>query len=120
MNLVVLRGTLTRPPELRELRSGEQLVTYDLSVPRVDGGAAESVPVVWHSPPPSAAELAVHTQVVVIGRVRRRFFRAAGAIQSRTEVVAAKVLPTRRAKAAERAVSEALLEAEDLFTGSAA
>ena len=52
--------------------------------------------------------------------VRRRFFRAGGSTQSRTEVVADKVIPVRRAKAAERAVAEALAAAEELWFGSAA
>ena len=34
-------------------------------------------------------------EVVVVGRARRRFFRAGGATASRTEVVAAQVCPVR-------------------------
>jgi single-strand DNA-binding protein len=47
--------------------------------------------------------------VVVTGRVRRRFFRAGGYTQSRTEVVADAVVPTRRRKRVD-AVLEAVLE----------
>src|SRR5687767_3933601 len=111
MNLVVLRGALSRPPEVRDLRSGDVVVSYDVTVPGREGAAAESVPVVWFAPPAGAAELAADTQVVVVGRVRRRFFRAGGSTQSRTEVVADKVIPARRAKAAERAVLDALTAA---------
>lgn len=120
MNLVVLRGVLSRPPEVRDLRSGDVVVSYDLTVPGRDGGPNESVPVAWFAPPASAADLQPDTEVVVVGRVRRRFFKAGGAVQSRTEVVADKVLPTRRAKAAERAVAEALAGAEEAWIGSAA
>jgi single-strand DNA-binding protein len=120
MNLVVLRGALSRPPEARELRSGDVMVTYDVTVPGRDGGPNESVPVVWFAPPASAADLQPETEVVVVGRVRRRFFQSGGATMSRTEVVADKVIPTRRAKAAERAVADALAEAEEVWIGSAA
>jgi single-strand DNA-binding protein len=87
MNVVVLHGTLTRVPEVRVLASGERLVAYELRVRRGEG-RAESVPVVWPDPPAAAANLAEGAAVVVVGRVRRRFFRTGGATQSRTEVVA--------------------------------
>jgi single-strand DNA-binding protein len=120
MNVVVLRGALSRPPEVRELRSGDVLVTYEVTVPGRDGGPAESVPVVWFTPPAGAADLAADTEVVVTGRVKRRFFRSGGATLSRTEVIADKVIPTRRAKVAERAVATALADAEEAWIGSAA
>ena len=120
MNLVVLRGALSRPPEARALRSGDVLVSYEVTVPGGDGGPAESVPVVWFAPPAGAADHAVDAEVVVIGRVRRRFFQAGGSTQSRTEVVAARVIPTRRAKAVERAVADALAAAEEAFIAPAA
>lgn len=120
MNLVVLRGALSRPPEVRDLRSGEVLVTYEVTVPGRVGTPAESVPVVWFAPPAGAAELEADAEVVVVGRVRRRFFRAGGTTQSRTEVVADKVIPARRIKAAQRAVANALAEAEEAFIAPAA
>jgi single-strand DNA-binding protein len=42
-----------------------------------------------------------------VGRVRRRFFRAGGTTQSRTEVVADSVVPARQAKRARAAVEKA-------------
>lgn len=120
MNLVILRGALARPPEVRDLRSGDVVVEYDVVVPGREGGATEHVPVVWFAPPAGATDLEPDTAVVVVGRVRRRFFRAGGSTQSRTEVVADKVLPARRAKAAERAVLDALAGAEEAFIAPAA
>jgi hypothetical protein len=120
MNLVVLRGTLSRPPVTRDLRSGDLLVTYDVTVPGRDGEPATSVPVVWFAPSPGAADLDAGTAVVVVGTVRRRFFGAGGVTRSRTEVVADKVLRAARTKAAERAVLDALVAAEEAFTGSSA
>ena len=46
-------------------------------------------------------------QVVVIGTVQRRFFRVAGATQSRTEVVADQVIPARRARSVRSAIAAA-------------
>ena len=75
-NVVALVGHLARPAEVRELPSGDRMVTYEVTVPR-QGERAESVPVVWFEAPARAAELPVNEQVVVVGRVRRRFFRTA-------------------------------------------
>jgi single-strand DNA-binding protein len=104
MNVTVLQGCLSRPPERRELPSGDVVVNYELTVPAAEGRPAESVPVVWPDPPSAAASYEPEDAVVVIGRVRRRFFRAGGVTQSRTEVVAAHVVPARQAKRVERLV----------------
>jgi single-strand DNA-binding protein len=96
MNVVIVRGRLSRPPEHRDLPSGDTVVSYEVTVER-PGERSESVPVVWHAPPPRALDLEPDTEVVAVGRVRRRFFRARGAIQSRTEVVADAVVPARQA-----------------------
>src|SRR5436190_17895585 len=97
MNVVALRGRLARPAEQRVLPSGELLVAYEVTIPR-PGERAETVPVVWFNPSGRAAELDTDEHVVVVGRVRRRFFRAGGGTGSRTEVVADAVVPTRQAK----------------------
>ncbi|HEX2063325.1 MAG TPA: single-stranded DNA-binding protein [Acidimicrobiales bacterium] len=112
MNVVVLRGRLARPSELRVLPSGDQLLTLEVSTIR-PGARAESVPVVWPEAPAAASNLDVDQEVVVVGRVRRRFFRAAGRTESRTEVVADVVLgsPTgKRARAALQAAAGRLLD----------
>ncbi len=106
LNMVMLRGRLSRPAELRVLPSGDRLVALELSVPR-SGAKTESVPVVWHDAPAVAEALDVNQAVVVLGRVRRRFFRAGGATQSRTEVVAETVIPARQAKRARSLVAKA-------------
>jgi single-strand DNA-binding protein len=106
LNVVVAAGRLTRPAELRVLPSGDRLVTMELTVPR-DEGRAESVPISWFGAPARAADLDVDEEVIVVGRVRRRFFRAGGVTQSRTEVVADEVVPTRLAKRAAAALDRA-------------
>jgi single-strand DNA-binding protein len=107
INLTVLVGTLSRPPELRPLPSGDDVLTLDLTV-RSEGSPAESVPVAWFAPTPAATGWGVGEEVLVVGRTRRRFFRAGGSTQSRTEVVASAAVPTRRGAAARRALRAAL------------
>lgn len=84
-NLVVLRGTLSSEPRARVLPSGDELLSYEITTDVADGRA--SAPVVWFSPrrPPVVHE---GDDVVAVGVIRRRFFRAGGAASSRTEVVA--------------------------------
>ena len=91
INLVVLEGVLARPAQDLELPSGSRLLSLEVTVRR-DEGAAEPVPVAWFDPPAWATALDGGAGVVVLGRVRRRFFRAGGVTQSRTEVVASKVV----------------------------
>jgi single-strand DNA-binding protein len=104
-NLVVLRGTLAAEARLRELPSGSVLGQFDVTT-RDDGGT-QSVPVAWFDPPASLGDLEAGAKLVVVGCVRRRFFRAGGATQSRTEVVAEKVIPVRRARDVKRALEAA-------------
>ena len=105
-NVVVLVGRLARPAEARELPSGDRLVAYEVTVDR-EGARAETVPVVWFGAPASAVDHDVDERMVVVGRVRRRFFRAGGGTQSRTEVVAEDVVNVRHGKRAAAALSRA-------------
>jgi single-strand DNA-binding protein len=98
-NVVVLSGTVRSEPIGRALPSGSTVVQFDVATTVLDGTTSHSVsvPVAWADP--SATSLASVTEgsnVVVIGTVRRRFFRVGGATQSRTEVVAESVLLARR------------------------
>jgi single-stranded DNA-binding protein len=108
MNVVVLQGKLSRAPEERQLRESV-LATYEVTT-RGEEGPAVTAPVVWFDPPAAAWNLDAGDDVTVVGEVRRRFFRSNGRTDSRTEVVATTVLPTRRkaqvAKALEHAIAE--------------
>jgi hypothetical protein len=106
-NLVLVRGTLSGPPRPRELPSGSLVVAYDVTVPRPDGSRADTVPVSWFDPPSAATALDAGEEVVVLGRVSRRFFRQAGGTGSRTDVVADAVLPLRRKAQARRVMDQA-------------
>jgi single-strand DNA-binding protein len=57
--------------------------------------------------PPAEAGFEAGDEVVVVGAVRRRFFRAGGATQSRTEVVASAVLKATQRKAVAKALTDA-------------
>jgi single-strand DNA-binding protein len=91
-SVTLVSGSLSSPAERRRLPSGDSLVTIELTS-RCGPGPAESVPVVWLDAPAWADSLAAGDRVVVVGRVRRRFFQAGGTRASRTEVVAERVVP---------------------------
>ena len=104
MNLVVLQGVVRDDPVARSLSSGQQVVSFELGVRSADE-TLESVPIVVFD---SACAVAPDDEVVVIGRVRKRFFRAGGATQSRTEVVAARVVPARRRAQVTKVLDQAI------------
>jgi single-strand DNA-binding protein len=109
-NLVVLRGRLSSDPLVRSLPSGSTVTQIELTTHCE--GASVSVPVVVES---GAVTAVAGAEVVVIGHVRRRFFRAGGATQSRTEVVAAELHPVGRRKAIQRAIARAHATTADLL-----
>ena len=120
LNVVAIRGRLSRPPEERILpTSGDRIVGLDLTVRREGAERAESVPVVIADPPASVTTLDAGAEVVVVGHVARRFFRAGGLTQSRTEVVARTVVPVRSAKKVEAALAAAAEEIEATLPSSA-
>lgn len=104
MNIVVLQGVLSSAPVTRQLASGSVVVSLELSTP-VDGAVA-SVPIAWFDPPKEVAWEA-GVELVVIGTVRRRFFRSGGLTQSRTEVVATEVVEARRRRSVDRVLAAA-------------
>ena len=105
-NLVVLRGALVNEPTARELPSGSVVVQFDVTT-RDDAGA-QSVPVAWFDPPAGGLAAATGEELVVVGSVRRRFFRTGGVTQSRTEVVARSIVKASRRRSVERAVGAAV------------
>lgn len=102
-NLVVLRGTVTSEPRARDLPSGSTVTNVEITTR--GESSTTSVPVVVLD---RSIDVVAGDDVVVVGHVRRRFFRAGGVTQSRTEVVAAHLVPARRARTVERAVAAAI------------
>ena len=94
LNLVVLHGHLSSDPRQRSLPSGDEVWSYEVTT-RADDGPAVSVPVVLgKARPPSG--LSAGDPVLLVGSVRRRFFRAGGRTASRTEVVADRLVRSSR------------------------
>ena len=87
LNLVVLCGQVSTPPTLRILPSSSRLVTLALRVPAGDG-TQTSVPIAVWEPARWVEDVEPDDVLVVLGTVRRRFFRAAGTTGSRVEVQA--------------------------------
>jgi single-strand DNA-binding protein len=108
-NVAIVRGVCSSPPELRVLPSNQHLAQLQLTT-RVDGRAM-SVPVSVLEPPAWLEELDAGDELVVLGAVRRRFFRAAGTTVSRVEIEAEVVCrgrDRRRSRGLRRRIEELL------------
>jgi len=109
-NLAVIRGTVPSEPQTRDLPAGGVVVQFDVTT-RIETNGREtnvSVPIAWNDPTPAQLGILVAgAELVVVGTVRRRFFRVGGATQSRTEVVADAVIPARRHKGVAAALRDA-------------
>jgi hypothetical protein len=89
INLSVVVGTCSGPAEIRSLASGARLATFGVRCPA--GGSGErntSVPVSVWDPAAWIETLEVGTPVVVVGRLRRRFFQRPGGVGSRVDLEA--------------------------------
>jgi single-strand DNA-binding protein len=109
VNLAVVRGHLTSPPEVRILPSGRELATLQLTTR--PSAEALSVPVAVWDPPAWLAALDTGAELVAVGSVRRRFFRSGGSTASRVELEASSVAPAgdrRRVGALRRRVDAAI------------
>ncbi len=106
VNHIVLIAKVTSPPERHTLPSGDEVVSFGVSVPRDEGGV-DAVPIqAGPAPGPGkrrgpgqigrriladAERLQPGTWVRVEGRLRRRWWAAGGMRRSRVEVAAASV-----------------------------
>lgn len=113
INYAVLRGTLSSDPEIRTLASGTTLATVQLTT-RSESGPAMSVPVSIADPSEWVTNLVAGDSVVVIGSIRRRFFRAGGATASRVEVEATDVIRAGDKRAMRRIVRHAQRVVDEL------
>lgn len=112
LNIAAALGTITNDPVVRELPSGSALLSMSVTV-RSSTSASTSLPIVWFDPPAKAQRLKKGDHVLAVGRLSRRFFRAGGSTQSRTELVAERIETTRAKVACRRMLNgiEAHLEA---------
>ena len=104
-NLAVVRGSLSGEVTTRELSAGRSVAQFDVTTR--DEAGTQTVPVAWFDPPPAGVPAAPGDQIVVVGSVRRRFFRTGGGTQSRTEVVAERVVAADRRRDVRRALEAA-------------
>jgi single-strand DNA-binding protein len=105
LNLAVLRGSLSSDPRSTDLPSGTRLVRLEVTT-RTPAGT-ESVPVSWFDPPAAAAALTAGQEVIVTGRVRRRWWGSPAGPRSQTEVVATTVTPASQKVRARRTLEVA-------------
>jgi single-strand DNA-binding protein len=108
-NVALLRGAVVGELISRDLPSGSTVVQFDVAttITAGDKTAKVSVPVSWVDPPSRALDpIEQGLDVVVVGTVRRRFFRSGGSTQSRTEVVVDAIVPARRTKQVMALVSD--------------
>ena len=82
--LAVVRGTVSSPPDVRVLPSETKLVQLQVTTRLVDEKL--SMPVSCFDPVAWVESLAPGDEIVIVGRIRRRFFRAGGATASRVEL----------------------------------
>lgn len=92
MNLVVLAGSVSAPPEHRVFESGAKLLRLLVTV-RADEPRrrVDVVPVTLWDPPAELAEVSLGRRVLVAGSVQRRFWSEEKGRKSRLEVVAQQV-----------------------------
>jgi len=87
MNTVRIEGFVVADAVRRESPSGEPWTTFHVTTTSPEG-TQDTVPVAWYHP---TFKVEAGRSVRVEGKVSTRFFRVAGATQSRCEVVARKV-----------------------------
>jgi single-stranded DNA-binding protein len=94
VNLAVLCGPCSGPAELRVLESGTRLASLAVRGPAGSGGGsgpeerATSVPVTVWDPPAWVETIEAGDVVVVVGRMRRRFYQRPGGVGSRVDLEA--------------------------------
>ena len=85
VNVGLVVGACSAVPEVRVLESGSRVASLAVRCPAPDGRAT-SVPVTVWDPPAWVAELEPGDQVVVVGSLRRRFYRGSAGVGSRVDL----------------------------------
>jgi single-stranded DNA-binding protein len=110
VNLGVLCGPCSTAPEVRVLESGTRLATLAVRCPAgpTADERATSVPVTVWDPPAWIDTLEAGEAVVVVGRLRRRFYQRPGGVGSRVDVEAEYVGRARDRRRVDAALRRAL------------
>jgi hypothetical protein len=116
VNLGVLCGPCSAPPELRVLESGTRLATLAIRCPA--GSSTDervtSVPVTVWDPPAWLETIEAGDVLVVVGRLRRRFYQRPGGVGSRVDVEAELIGRARDRRRIDAALRKALAALEAL------
>jgi single-stranded DNA-binding protein len=117
INLSVVRGLVSAPPEVRQLESGRRVAALSVRTSGTNGKDT-SVPVAVWDPPAWVEELDTGGGVIVVGKLRRRFFQtAAGGRGAKTEIEAetiARARDRKRLASIARRIDAALDELEEI------
>ena len=104
LNLAVIAGTLSAPPEIRTFESGTKLARYLVTVRSTEPRKRTDVlPIVLWDPPEAGPidELERGDRIWAVATVQRRFWSAAEGRRSRLEVIAHHVEPIPQEEEAE-------------------
>ena len=114
INLSVLCGPCSTAAEVRVLESGTRLATLAVRCPAGTSGndRATSVPVTVWDPPAWIETLEPGEAVVVVGRLRRRFYQRPGGVGSRVDVEAEMIGRARDRRRIDAALRRALAALE--------
>jgi hypothetical protein len=111
VNLCLVRGIASGPPELRTLASGRRLATFALKTHGLEPPAT-SVPVAVWDPPAWLEAIDQGDELVIAGCLRRRFYRSTtGGLAARVELEASLVgrgTDVRKLRRARRLAEESL------------
>lgn len=105
LNVAVLRGRIAAMPQWFDTRDASPVASFDLVT--VGDGGRETTPVSWFDPPAWVDELDAGDEVVVVGRVRKRFVRASATSRPFTDVVAHQAARTSRRKQVAQLLADA-------------
>jgi len=115
VNLGVVCGPCSGPPEIRVLESGTRLASFAVRCPAgTTDERATSVPVTVWDPPAWLETLEAGTEVVVVGRLRRRFYQRPGGVGSRVDLEADLIGRARDRRRLEAALRRAFAALEPL------
>jgi single-strand DNA-binding protein len=106
VNLSVVCGPCSAAPEVRLLESGTRLATLAVRCPTGDERAT-SVPVTVWDPPAWVEALEPGDPVVVVGRLRRRFYQRPGGVGARVDIEAELIGRARERRRVDAAVRKA-------------
>jgi single-stranded DNA-binding protein len=125
LNLAVVCGACSSPPEVRVLESGTRVASLSVRAPAsvkgtargaagAAGERATSVPVTVWDPPAWVEQLDTGDSVVVVGQVRRRFYSRPGGVGSRVDLEAATIARARDRRRVDAALRRAVSSLDDL------